>query len=94
MSELNLQDIYTEILLRKPVEVFGVSRKQYDNLRTSLLRKFRITKQSFAQYGFSSPYYEDYLQCSYNAEKFAATFQLASRDARKTQPNKWKIGNY
>lgn len=85
MSQVTLQDVYDRVLLREVVVLEPISEREYDNLRTSLLRKFRKSKQEFDSCGLPWPYSGEFLECRLKRDTFTAEFKLSLETQRRTR---------
>jgi hypothetical protein len=71
-----LQDIFNSVVLElETVAIPFDSKKDYENMRVSLLRKFRIYKQQCSDVGISS-YDDRYLSASFDSVNGMGVFQL------------------
>lgn len=84
-------DIYNQLLLRSPVCLKVPSETAYHNLRTMLIRKFRLAEKEFETLGLDWPYADEFLKCSLNRESMEATMMLAPKSERKTRAQRWEI---
>ena len=74
---LNLtpQQIFNAVLFDEaPVSVLDISRNEYESMRVSLIRKFKLFKAS-APFG-AEGYVDKYIQASYDAPARKGTFSL------------------
>lgn len=98
MSTLTLQKLYDRLLLKETVTIEGIDEREYTNLRTSVLRKYRMSQKIFDKFGMDSPLGMEYIQCSYSkaTEKEAsrAVFRLANRNDRKTRPKEYSVKDF
>lgn len=85
MSQVTLQDVYDRVLLRETVVLEPVAEKDFNNLRTSLLRKFRKSKEEFQACGLPWPYSGEFIECRYKRDTFTAEFKLSLEVQRRTR---------
>lgn len=91
MSHVTLSGIYDRVLLREPVKLEGISEREYGNLRTSLLRKFRKSKQEFESCGLPWPYDGEFIECRFQKVQSTAEFKLSPEAQRRTRTAMFKL---
>ncbi len=91
MSQVTLAGVYDQLLLREPVILQDISERDYNNLRTSLLRKFRKSKQEFESCGLPWPYDGEFIECRFQKAQSTAEFKLSPLDSRRTRSRTFKL---
>lgn len=91
MSHVTLSGIYDRVLLREPVKLEGISEREYGNLRTSLLRKFRKSKDEFQSCGLPWPYEREFIECRFSKATSSAEFKLSPEGQRRTRSVQFKL---
>lgn len=91
MSQVTLAGVYDQLLLREPVILQDISERDYNNLRTSLLRKFRKSKQEFESCGLPWPYDGEFIECRFQKMQSTAEFRLSPEAQRRTRTMMFKL---
>lgn len=91
MSQVTLTDIYNQLQLREPVVLQDITERDYNNLRTSLLRKFRKSKEEFESCGLPWPYDGEFIACRFQKAQSLAEFKLSPLDSRRTRSRTFKL---
>ena len=91
MSQVTLAGVYDQLLLREPVVLQEISEREFNNLRTSLLRKFRKSKEEFDACGLPWPYDGEFIECRYQKVQSTAEFKLSPLDSRRTRSRTFKL---
>ena len=80
---MNLQSIFNQILLGEKVEVLLADKKEFDSLRTMLIRKFKKAAEGMESIGDYNPYKGMFVSASWNKETNVATFCQAEVSSKK-----------
>lgn len=84
----SLQQIFNNVLLGQTQTVAFYSQKEYDSMRSALLRKWRDYLGLLNQLGAPNSFEGKYLKCSWKSEGAIGTFQLAEEKERSFIPGK------
>jgi len=85
MSQVTTQDIYDRVLLGETVVLENLEESQFNNLRTSLLRKFRKGKEDFTRCGLPWRYEKEFIECRFQKNISTAEFKLSPLGQRRTR---------
>lgn len=91
MSQVTLAGVYDQLLLREPVVLQEISEREFNNLRTSLLRKFRKSKEEFDACGLPWPYDGEFIECRFLKVQSTAEFKLSPEAQRRTRTLTFKL---
>ena len=91
MASLTLQELYNELMFDEPVDVLVSSERDFNNLRTALLRKFRKARAEFVDCGFNWQHKDKFISCQFNKETGTAKFQLKPESMRATRS--WNVNS-
>lgn len=91
MSQVTLAGVYDQLLLREPVVLQEISEREFNNLRTSLLRKFRKSKEEFDACGLPWPYDGEFIECRFLKAQSTAEFKLSPEAQRRTRTLTFKL---
>lgn len=85
MSQVTTQDVYDRVLLGETVVLENLEENQFNNLRTSLLRKFRRSKEEFTRCGLPWRYDKEFIECRFQKSMSIAEFKLSPLGQRRTR---------
>lgn len=87
----SLQDIFNTVIINdESVAVPGLTRKQYESLRVSLLRKFAAYRKQCQAVGILS-YDDRYVSFSFDVSTSTAAVQMRWKDESKRVPKDYKV---
>lgn len=83
----DLQSIFNDLLAGKVLQLQFFDKAEYESVRTSLLRKFRMYRQLAMQIG-PDPFEGHYLQARFDKLEVRGVFQVAPLQERTPQEKK------
>lgn len=86
--EMNLSNLYDQLILRKAVMMI-MEFRDYNNLRTSLVRKHKQTIESFEKIGIPCPQASLYVASSFDRSTQRVTFEL--KETAKKSTGKYRV---
>ena len=79
---VDIQQLFNEVVAGQTKKLLLADQRDYEALRSSMLRKFRKYKEMLQDLGAPYAYEDKFLRCSFNKDEVSGTFSLADVSTR------------